>query len=337
MKYEKGTVLRGPGVDLDPLDTLFQGGAQPLEAAFEGRETSQPMGEQSIVECVGGTHGLAPHDTVRRAAETARTAEEIQVKQYALRPLVAVVLGLAVTWIWELFLGGIPVAGHVLHPGLLAYVALMAMALPVVWKGTAPAWQWAWFFASAVVLAELPLLAARSSQDPEPGRLLGIGTLIALVFLLPPAFIGGGRVQRGVASPRVAAGVWAVAMLTIGACQGSNRLARVLGIPNEGRSLIVGGLEIHHLNFGVLLLVASVLLLSRFPASLPWWRGLLLGVLGVAVGLIADEWLYYAATEVTDQAYFEPLTWQSALLLSSALLATWFVWARNEARRESSP
>jgi hypothetical protein len=92
----------------------------------------------------------------------------------------------------------------------------------------------------------------------------------------------------------------------------------------------VGGIEVHHLNIGVLLLVTAVLLLTRFPNRLPWWRGLLVAWVGVAVGLIADEWFYYSATEVTDAAYFEPVTWISALLLSLAMLATWCAWARND-------
>ena len=268
---------------------------------------------------------MIPYAALRKRLER----EEIRVKQHVLRPLVAVVLGLALTWSWELILGGISIAGHTLHPGLFGYVALMAMALPMVWHGAAPAWWSAWFLASAVTLAELPLLAARNSQEFDPARLLGAGTLIALVLLLPVAFLRSDRARRVFPSPGWAAGAWALAVLTIGACQGANRWARVHGIANEGRSLILGGIEVHHLNFGVLLLVTAVLL-SGIPLSFPWWRGLVLALVGVAVGLIADEWFYYSATEVTDQAYFEPVTWLSALLMSLALLALWFAWVRSD-------
>lgn len=268
------------------------------------------------------------------------TTERAHVQRDAKRPLIAATLGVAATWSWEILLGGIPVAGWVVHPGYLAYLTLLVAALPVTWSAGEPRWQALWFFASAAALGDLPALAIRGTAQAEPVRDLAVGGALALAVLLPAALLGGARPGRSGhdgASLRAVAGVGAGALLTIGAFQVFNRMMRAAGVANEGRSLIVGGVEVHHLNWGVLLLVGAVLALSRFSPP-RWARPALLAVVGLAIGLVADEWLYYAAREVTDEAYFEPLTWLSALLLVLVVLAAWSAWAvRGGSRRDRAP
>ena len=65
-----------------------------------------------------------------------------------------------------------------------------------------------------------------------------------------------------------------------------------------------------------------------------WPRLALATVTGLAVGTVLDEWYYYMATEVTDEAYFEVETWATALGLAVVLGCTWSAWVFHRQRLE---
>lgn len=74
-----------------------------------------------------------------------------------------------------------------------------------------------------------------------------------------------------------------------------------LGVPNTERSLLLGGQEIHHIVPGSIGCFAIGLLLLANP-DLAWWRTIA-AALGILLGTVADQVLYYCLAEVTDAAY----------------------------------
>ena len=170
-------------------------------------------------------------------------------------------------------------------------------------------------------------MATRASGMPPAliHSLLGaaLGLVVLLALLLFPTR-GNQRRPQGLV-PGVLA-VWIVSLATAGAFQGFNRYQRAAGVANEDRSLLLFDVEVHHLNWGVVLLALLITLGGSrawsFPAKV---AGVVL--LGVAIGMITDEWYYYAGRSVTDEAYFEPATWISCAILSLVLLPAW-LWSR---------
>lgn len=224
-----------------------------------------------------------------------------------MKDILVIATAVAVTGSWGLLLGPLELGGLSLLAGNLGYCALIALSIPVL--GCAPGSARArLFLAFAVVtLLDLPAMAARGSGvELEHAYLIGAG--IGLVGVVPlvvgrrlrsgtPAGLGGGAIAT----------VSAIALLSIAAFQISNRVMRAQGVPNEERSVFLGPVESHHINWGVFLVVIVV---GLWPLLAPrgWSRWLGIVAMGLAWGLVLDEWLYYALVDVSDAAYFSSTT-----------------------------
>ena len=82
-----------------------------------------------------------------------------------------------------------------------------------------------------------------------------------------------------------------------------NTRASKLHIPNEERSLMIGGVGIHHLNLGCLMLTVRNGLRSVGLRS--WFRWVRCRAVGIRSSFYWDEWIYMALRDVSDQAYRE--------------------------------
>ncbi len=244
----------------------------------------------------------------------------MQAGERPIRWLIAA--GILLTVVWETTVSGIPVGDRVLHPGVLAYCVLMLVTWRTIAAPAGSIWRPAWFGCSAVALADLPIMATRASQAAQPPRDLAAGALLAAAILLPLARWSRGRRRLSPVTRSEVLISWAAAMATIAGYQGFNLLARAAGVPNEERSVIVGGIEWHHVNWGILLLPVAVVAASSLEVPGPKRLALAL-VTGLGVGMVLDQWYYYMGEQVTDESYFEPATWGSALALGVVLLGVW--------------
>ncbi|XOV87582.1 MAG: hypothetical protein ACFHX7_21945 [Pseudomonadota bacterium] len=77
-------------------------------------------------------------------------------------------------------------------------------------------------------------------------------------------------------------------------------------IPNEDRSLIVAGVEVHHLIFGVFLLGLATVL-ARYSLYFGTHFGGFCA--GAAIGTITDQLGYLLQYEVSDLSYNSPFSW----------------------------
>lgn len=103
-------------------------------------------------------------------------------------------------------------------------------------------------------------------------------------------------------------------------------------VPETSRSLFIDGIEIHHINWGAVLLLIFVAIMSF---HVPNGRSLLAVQVGgaIAVGFVLDELFYYAHVNPTDGTYLDP-TWPALLWL---LISVWWllsaIW--SEKRRNT--
>lgn len=89
------------------------------------------------------------------------------------------------------------------------------------------------------------------------------------------------------------------------------RISQILlikaGIPNENRSFMILGYEIHHINHGLILIYITSNILYFF--NFKRYNILILILLSIGIALINDQITYYALKNVSDEAYlgFESL------------------------------
>ncbi len=244
------------------------------------------------------------------------------------RTQLIVLAGSCLTFLWELTLWAVPLGDRVVQPGMLAYVVLMFASLPAIGAAVGSRLRDVWFGAAAVVLTDLPAMATRASGLGQPIRDLVGGALIAACILLPLAAWCRQKTRRSRITVSEVLTSWFAAMAAVVVFQWFNRSARAAGVPNEERSVMLGGVELHHINWGIILIVVVVMISASIELAM-LWRMLLAAVTGFGVGMILDEWFYYMARQVTDDAYFETVTWASAVGLGVLLLGVWLVGVRS--------
>ncbi len=247
-----------------------------------------------------------------------------------------ILAGSGLTFLWELALWAVPVGDRVIQPGMLAYVALMLASMPACGAPAGSRLRAAWFGVATVALTDLPAMATRASGLAQPLRDLLVGALVAGCVLLPLAAWSRRRTRRSRIGLSEVSVSWLAAMAAVAVFQWFNRAARTAGVPNEERSVMWGGVEMHHINWGIILLVVAVVIAASIEIVVRW-RILLATVTGFAVGMILDEWYYYMAQAVTDDAYFETKTWASAVALGVVLLGVWLVGIRSGSSSTGEP
>ena len=99
-------------------------------------------------------------------------------------------------------------------------------------------------------------------------------------------------------------------------------------VPNEDRSLVILGYEIHHIVEGqILLMIALVLLVFAGEQEWPWRFAFLFTTIGAL--FVADEILYYQLIDVSDDAYFGAMTITSGAMMCTMLLVQMGLGSRH--------
>ncbi len=110
-----------------------------------------------------------------------------------------------------------------------------------------------------------------------------------------------------------------VLVLAIGGFRLAQAIALHTGIPNEDRSLMFHGYEIHHINTGlVLIYVAACCLYCDIGGRRT--RGVIFGLLAAGIALVNDQVAYYALKNVSDAAYNGVESLVGAVAVSSVQL-----------------
>lgn len=101
---------------------------------------------------------------------------------------------------------------------------------------------------------------------------------------------------------------------------GVSRLLQVIylnmGIPNEERSLMIMGYEVHHINHGLILIYISSHILYFFSSNNKIIKNISLLMLVLGIALINDQISYYALKEISDEAYLSFVSFIGAVFVS---------------------
>ena len=97
--------------------------------------------------------------------------------------------------------------------------------------------------------------------------------------------------------------------------------AMLEGIPNEQRSIMLLGVEFHHINFGIITLLAVDMLgYSRHQGN----NMLVLLVVGVGLGMLIDQSVYFALAQITDESYRSQTSLWGAIIVYIFCAGVWF-------------
>ncbi len=102
-----------------------------------------------------------------------------------------------------------------------------------------------------------------------------------------------------------------VTLLTMLFVRGGNILARDL--PNESRSLIIYGVEFHHLFTGLLIISISELLLLFLCNNKLLYKFLATFIV-IGLTLVADQATYILMVPLSDEAFFSPFSFWGAIV-----------------------
>lgn len=202
----------------------------------------------------------------------------------------------------------------------LGHVGLLLLTIAATPLFARPAPEFFWFVLAIVCDQAVYLVVAPQGLGfYSAPSVIGSAVMITLLLLSRGALAAGHPEAASVAGspsaigPRtrfaVLGGVFAVVALS--------RIVHILGvqagIPNEGRSMMIAGFEVHHINVGVMLVWVAALLREGRPstrATVP----LVMVTLTVGLGLVVDQMSFYALREAEDIAYGGPISLFGALL-----------------------
>ena len=231
--------------------------------------------------------------------------------------MISVVLSIAGTAIWDLTIGGLDISIFHLRPGIAGYITMIFLAVPMLERHHESPLGLIWLMAASVAMCDLPGMAIRAMDMPVRPVEVGIGAGLTLLVMVPLMFARtwlGGRIDAlwpPISLPSKL-GLALISWGMIAVFQFSNRVLRARGVPNEERSVMWANVEMHHINWGIVLVVAIAMLWVLFSRG-KWSRILGVLLLGVGLGFIWDEWIYYALAKVTDDVYFSGITYASAI------------------------
>ena len=231
------------------------------------------------------------------------------------------VAGVACSRVSELYLFPLEGGAFRISLGHVALVLLMIAAIPL-YSRPASGFFW-WLLAVVCDQAVYLVVAERGLGFYSAPSVIGAVAIVALLMASQGVLVKrSGAAQGGVsgasASTRYAAvgGVIAVVLIS----RVIHSVGLQAGIPNEDRSMMVCGFEVHHINVGVVLVWIAALL--REGGALFRAAGVVTMVaLTVGLGLVVDQLAFYALREGVDAAY-DGRTSRLGAVVGVAVIAT---------------
>jgi hypothetical protein len=214
-------------------------------------------------------------------------------------------------------------------------LTLSVCAFPVLWwataklavnpRGAGERLRVALAVAAGVAGDELLYLAVRASGVTywSTASLAASGVLVVVAVTAVTLVDRTGDDDSPTAPDRRFAGLLAgVVALSLVGYRVSQTYFRLAGVPNEQRSLLVFGHEIHHASTGTLLLVVGALVLASRGIGHRTHR-LAAVAAAVGCGFVADQYPYLFYAVMTDSRYFGDVSAVGAVLATGSVI--WFL------------
>jgi len=216
-----------------------------------------------------------------------------------------------------------------IHPSIGHLSYLVLLLTPVFMISNASKIYYTWIFFSIMTLLDLwnmillsnhQLFNWNTALNSENGHNAFILLYISF-FIIVMSIIDFGN-KRTISNQDFLA-ITGSSILFLSLYQFYNHLNK--SIPNEERSIFMGGMEIHHIHFGLLLLVLTPLFYKYLILSKKL-SNKIIGyiIMGYIYGSVFDESFYYMLTNVTDEAYFDYRITSLSVFIMILCISFWY-------------
>ena len=231
--------------------------------------------------------------------------------------------GVACSRVTELYLFPLEGGEFRISVGHVALVLLMIAAVRLYWRrATGVFW---WLLAVVCDQAVYLVVAERGLGFYSAPSVIGAVAIVALLLVSQGVIVKKrrGTAKSGVSQCGASASSCYAAVFGVSAVVLISRVMHSVGlqagIPNEDRSMMISGFEVHHINVGVVLIWVAALLREGGPSSRA--AGVVTMVtLTVGLGLVVDQLAFYALREGADAAY-DGVTSRLGAVLGVAVIA----------------
>ena len=205
-------------------------------------------------------------------------------------------------------------------------------------------WKWLFALVSGVAMADFYFLIVRANTSLGSIDRTGLflWTLSVPVISCAMALLLLGWCEHHTNRP--ASGPWTLGhwgsftvgvLLSIAMFRASHEAMLLRGVPNDERSLIVLGQEVHHAVFGIIGTYILGIVSWIYPGILHRIPFIVVG--GFLVGTFADQGVYYALREVTDASYSGALSFYGGICLAVLYSVCGFLSASVRSHANSPP
>lgn len=212
--------------------------------------------------------------------------------------------------------------GHIGYLGLLLIPAFLVIENKYLQK-------W-WIFFSGLALLDLPVLMYITNNKPIDSSIFfsSINLTILIFLFLITIFYGISKsiTKIGfVANKKNLLIIFISSFIFMSIYHGTNYyLKEIMGILNEKRSIFIGGLEFHHINYGIILLTLVPFLFKYASRLSSIYRFLVYIFIGFIYGTVFDECVYYMLQDINDVTYQYPIPILASVIIMCASFTLWF-------------
>jgi hypothetical protein len=193
-----------------------------------------------------------------------------------------------------------------------------------------------WIFFSGLTILDLPpLMYIANNKDIDPSIFTSSITFIIIIFLALISMIYGlsdlkQNIYTQIKSKNIIL-IFSSSLFFITLYHGSNYYLKIYkNIPNEERSIFINGLEFHHINYGLTLLI-FIPMLFKYASKLSSLKAILIYLfIGFIYGTIFDECYYYMLNDMTDDAYLYSSVIGIQLLFMMIVFSLWYYINKRE-------
>ncbi len=218
-------------------------------------------------------------------------------------------LALIIFYLWSISTNylGLNIGEVDIHLGNISYMCLLFLSIYLVKSINIIKSLWI-FFSTLASLDMLALMYIKNNKDIPINFLYDFPILdIVLISLLITFFVKNIDFKVDFLPKKAILIMFVFSLVTMFVYHASNYYLKVVkNVPNEDRSIFIGDLEFHHINYGLMLLIFVPLffkLAQKISSKLSFF---IYAFIGFIYGTVLDESYYYILKDVTDEAYLYP-------------------------------
>ena len=218
-------------------------------------------------------------------------------------------LALTLFYLWNLSTNylGFEIGELDIHLGNIAYISLILLSVYLVKSKNII--KSLWIFFSTLSLLDMTSLMYIKNQKHIPTNFLYDFPIIDIILISLLITVLTKKIDfkiNNLAKKNILT-MFIFSIIAMIIYHGSNYYLKIVKhVPNEDRSIFIGDLEFHHINYGLALLVLLPLLYKIAQNVSSKISFFIYAFIGFIYGTVIDESYYYMLKDVTDEAYLYP-------------------------------